>query len=102
MSCAWLDHAQIFYAHGLIQAHRKSRVISVHMAMCTSAPIIGKHAPPLKVCDQKLGFGILLAQIQKNISLSNVVPDRVLSFFLMSFEWVVEGLLLSIVAVVRT
>ena len=59
---------------------------------------------PLLLCDQKplLGFGILLAQIQQHILPSYVVPDRVLSFFLMSFEWVVEGLLLSIVAVVRT
>ena len=39
------DHAQIFCAHGLIHAHRKSRVIGVRMAMCTSKPIIGKDAP---------------------------------------------------------
>ena len=39
------DHAQIFCAHGLIHAHRKSRVIGVRMAMCTSEPIIGKPAP---------------------------------------------------------
>ena len=39
------DHAQIFCAHGLIHEHRKSRVIGVHMAMCTSKPIIGKCAP---------------------------------------------------------
>ena len=38
------DHAQIFCAHGLIHAHRKSRVIGVRMAMCTSKPIIGKVA----------------------------------------------------------
>ena len=38
------DHAQIFCAHGLIHAHRKSRVIGVRMAMCTSKPIIGKDA----------------------------------------------------------
>ena len=37
------DHAQIFCAHGLIHAHRKSRVIGVRMAMCTSTPIFGKH-----------------------------------------------------------
>ena len=30
--------------HGLIHAHRKSRVIGVRMAMCTSKPIIGKDA----------------------------------------------------------
>ena len=40
------DQAQIFCAHGLIHAHRKSRVIGVRMAMCTSKPIIGKDAPP--------------------------------------------------------
>ena len=39
------DHEQIFCAHGFIHAHRKSRVIDVHMAMCTSKPIIGKDAP---------------------------------------------------------
>ena len=38
------DHAQIFCAHGLIHAHRKTRVIGVRMAMCTSKPIIGKDA----------------------------------------------------------
>ena len=38
------DHAQIFCAHGLIHAHRKSRIIGVRMAMCTSKPIIGKDA----------------------------------------------------------
>ena len=38
------DHAQIFCVHGLIHAHRKSRVIGVRMAMCTSKPIIGKDA----------------------------------------------------------
>ena len=38
------DQAQIFCAHGLIHAHRKSRVIGVRMAMCTSKPIIGKCA----------------------------------------------------------
>ena len=40
------DHEQILCAHGLIHAHRKSRVIGVRMAMCTSKPIIGKDAPP--------------------------------------------------------
>ena len=39
------DHEQIFCAHGHIHAHRKSRVIGVLMAMCTSKPIIGKRAP---------------------------------------------------------
>ena len=38
------EHAQIFCAHGLIHAHKKSRVIGVRMAMCTSKPIIGKCA----------------------------------------------------------
>ena len=38
------DHEQIFCAHGHIHAHRKSRVIGVLMAMCTSKPIIGKRA----------------------------------------------------------
>ena len=38
------DHEQIFCAHGHIHAHRKSRVIGVLMAMCTSKPIIGKDA----------------------------------------------------------
>ena len=38
------DHAQVFCAHGLIYAHRKSRIIGVRMAMCTSKPIIGKDA----------------------------------------------------------
>ena len=41
------DHEQIFCAHGHIHEHRKSRVIGVLMAMCTSKPIIGKCAPPL-------------------------------------------------------
>ena len=49
------DHEQIFCAHGLIHAHRKSRVIGVLMAMCTSKPIIGKRATreggPLPVLD---------------------------------------------------
>ena len=39
------DHEQIFCAHGHIHEHRKSRVIGVLMAMCTSKPIIGKRAP---------------------------------------------------------
>ena len=39
------DHEQIFCAHGHIHEHRKSRVIGVLMAMCTSKPIIGKDAP---------------------------------------------------------
>ena len=38
------DHEQIFCAHGHIHEHRKSRVIGVRMAMCTSKPIIGKDA----------------------------------------------------------
>ena len=51
------DHAQIFCAHGLIHAHRKSRIIGVRMATCTSKPIIGKDAPrygagPSRRCSQ--------------------------------------------------
>ena len=47
------DHAQIFCVHGLIHAHRKSRVIGVLMALCTSKPIIGKDAA--RVVDVVLG-----------------------------------------------
>ena len=51
------DHEQIFCAHGHIHEHRKSRVIGVLMAMCTSKPIIGKDAPrdgagPSRRCSQ--------------------------------------------------
>ena len=38
------DRAQIFCLHGFIHAHRKSRVMDVCMAMCTSTPIIDKDA----------------------------------------------------------
>ena len=38
------DHAQIFCAHGLFHALRKSRVLGVRMAMCTNKPTIGKDA----------------------------------------------------------
>ena len=54
------DHEQIFCAHGHIHAHRKSRVIGVLMAMCTSKPIIGKRAPrvaPLAKSYKCLGLG---------------------------------------------
>ena len=51
-------HEQIFCAHGLIHAHRKSREIGVRMAMCTSEPITGKCAA---------GGGALLSLEQLNV-----------------------------------
>ena len=70
------DHEQIFCAHGHIHAHRKSRVIGMRMAMCTSKPIIGKDAPSppptyfpaLTIFLVSAGRGILRLDILPNIS----------------------------------
>ena len=53
------DHAQIFCVHGLIHAHRKSRVIGVLMAMCTSKPIIGKDATRVGARNKRLAEWVL-------------------------------------------
>ena len=60
------DHEQIFCAHGHIHEHRKSRVIGVLMAMCTSKPIIGKRAPrasPRHAATSSSAFQELLPKI---------------------------------------
>ena len=57
------DHEQIFCAHGHIHAHRKSRVIGVLMAMCTSKPIIGKRAPRTSVVSKSRKFIFLVKDL---------------------------------------